>query len=95
MADPNFVYDPVTGWNDANIFPTTPSKAAVRGLLQRLFDQARDAINALIPWANLKFATKAEVNGVVAGQINTIDETTGKHYVIFIDNGIPGLREVG
>lgn len=62
MADPNFQYDPQNGWNDPVTFPTTPSKNAVRGLFQKLFDQARDAINAIVPWANAKFATKDDTN---------------------------------
>lgn len=69
MPDPNFQYTPSDGWNNGTTFPTNPAKETTRGLFQLLFDQARDAINALVAWANGKFATSAEIQGVVLGQI--------------------------
>jgi hypothetical protein len=44
MAD--FEYNPVAGWEDETIFPDYPTAQEVRPMLQRLFDQIRDAFNA-------------------------------------------------
>jgi hypothetical protein len=43
MAD--FEYNPVAGWEDETIFPDYPTAQEVRPMLQRLFDQIRDAFN--------------------------------------------------
>jgi hypothetical protein len=45
MSLDDFQYDPVTGWEDEDVFPDYPEASAVRGLFQRLFDQIRDAFN--------------------------------------------------
>jgi uncharacterized protein YlxP (DUF503 family) len=44
MAD--FEYNPVAGWEDETIFPDYPTAQEVRPMLQRLFDQIRNAFNA-------------------------------------------------
>lgn len=95
MADIKLDFDPITGWNDPNIFPTTPSKNAVRGLFQRLHDQTKDFINnILIPWISTGFATKSDLNGVIAGTVNLVDPLTGTKYVWGIENGLLFLEEV-
>lgn len=71
MADPNLDYDPVTGFNDASVFVTNPATEVItRGLFQRLFTQVQTFLNVtLVDWINATFASKADLSGIVVGQI--------------------------
>lgn len=46
MSIPDFNFTPTEGWNNATEFPDYPARDQVRPLMQRLFDQIRDWINA-------------------------------------------------
>jgi len=48
----------------------------------------------LVEAIELQYATKSEVNQVIAGTVNIIDASTGKKYVYVVVNGVPGIMEV-
>jgi Cu/Ag efflux protein CusF len=63
------------------------------------FDKAPQDIkdfinNTLIPQLEAQYATIEALQQVIAGQINTVDPVTGKKYVIAIENGELGVKEV-
>jgi hypothetical protein len=91
MAD--FEYNPVAGWEDETIFPDYPTAQEVRPMLQRLFDQIRDAFNAhkadIVTDSDGVHGLKVEedtwtpafVGSTTAGS-NTYSEQVGKYYKI-------------
>lgn len=63
MPDPNLIYDPPEGFENASVFVTNPAtQTETRTLLQRLFTQIQTFINTtLIAWINNTFATKDNI----------------------------------
>jgi len=66
--------------------------------LKLKFDQgtidAKTYADLLVVAIELQYATKTEVNQVVAGQVSTLDPVTGKKYVFSVTNSNPGITEV-
>jgi len=75
-----------------------PSNGFLPAALKAKFDQgaidAKTYADLLVVAIELQYATKTEVNQVVAGQVSTLDPVTGKKYVFSVTNGNPGITEV-
>lgn len=79
MADPNFQFNPPTGHNDVNEFPTNPAKETVRGLFQKLHDQTRDFINlTLIPWTKEAITASESAETKADAAVATANTADGK-----------------
>ena len=89
MSISPFAFDPPTGWNDPDVFPTyEASEMKVRADLQKLHDQTRDYINGLVSEVNvdvLKVSTT--VNAVPKTVYN--QKITASHVLLHAEIGTP------
>lgn len=89
MSISPFAFDPPTGWNDPEVFPTyEASEMKVRSDLQKLHDQTRDYINGLVTEVNTD-VLKASTTVTSTPKTLYNQKITAGHVVIGTEIGTP------
>ena len=89
MSIQPFAFDPPTGWNNPDVFPTyEASEMKVRSDLQKLHDQTRDFINGMVNEINVDVL---KASTTVSSTPKTIynQKITASHVLLRAEIGTP------
>ena len=94
MALSPFAFNPVTGWNDATVFPTyEASEVKVRSDLQKLHDQTKNCLNSVITEINESLLSIETTIPHATGSVTVYSSLiTEDHEVLLAELGDPSVQ---